>query len=160
MKTRMLRCLVSCFFVVCCFSDACWTKKIHLMLPNRGAGGPGGRAPPAPHTHTTKKKKKKKTHQSEILSRSRGWVVMIVVLLRFTSNTLHLRNTRAAAAVSSRFLLQHQKRRNVKAPNSLPKVLALLTSSSSTAKPSFFFFFLFSFFPVCLNIFKNYLKII
>jgi hypothetical protein len=154
MKTRMLRCLVSCFFVVCCFSDACWTKKIHLMLPNTPPPSP------SPHTHTTKKKKKKKTHQSEILSRSRGWVVMIVVLLRFTSNTLHLRNTRAAAAVSSRFLLQHQKRRNVKAPNSLPKVLALLTSSSSTAKPSFFFFFLFSFFPVCLNIFKNYLKII
>ncbi len=78
--------------------------------------------PPQPHTHihTTKKKKKKKeknTHQSEILSRSRGWVVMKVVLPRFTSSTLLLHNTRAAAAaVSSRFLLQHHKRTNVKAP--------------------------------------------
>lgn len=40
-----------------------------------------------PHpTHTRpKKKKKKNTHQSEILSRSRGWVVIIVVLPRFRS---------------------------------------------------------------------------
>jgi hypothetical protein len=78
--------------------------------------------PPPTPTHTRpKKKKKKNTHQNEILSRSRGWVVIIVVLPRFRSKHSTPTQHKGLLLYPADFCCNTRRERTSKRLNPFPK---------------------------------------